>query len=304
MTPYELFIEPWTIGSWMWRGTLAAMLAALPCALVGVFLYLRRMSLIADALSHTALPGIVIAFLLSGSLSPPVMLLGAFISGGLSTAAIESISHSKLVKADAAIGIVFSALFAFGVILLSMFVHDAHIDTQCVLFGDVLGISDESLVTLAISSPLVMLGVVMGWRWLVATSFDEGFARNLGLPVSLIHYSLMGAVAVTTVAAFEAIGAILAIAMIIVPAATAHLFADRMRTMWGVALLHAALSSLLGMYTAVWFDVSAAGSIVVVGGLFYLLAVCFAPSHGLWRRLVRRAPSSAPTPARPVSLKE
>ena len=287
----ELLLEPWRSGAWMWRGTLAALLAALPCAAVGVFLYLRRMSLIADALTHTALPGIVIAFLLSGSLAPPVMLLGAFLSGGLCTAAIETISRSRLVKSDAAIGIVFSALFALGVILLSVFVHDAHIDTQCVLFGDVLGISDDSLLTLALATPSVLLGVALLWRWLVLTSFDQSFARTLGLPVGALHYALMGAVAVTTVAAFEAIGAILAIAMIIVPAATAHLLVKRMRAMLWVALSHAVLSSLLGMYTAVWFDVSAAGSIVVVGGALYLMAVLCSPSYGLFaQRKTRRRP--------------
>lgn len=290
MTWYELFIEPWTLGRWMQRGVLAATLASVPCAMIGVFLYLRRLSLVADALSHTALPGIVIAFLLSGSLSSPVLLIGALLSGGVTTAAIEYVSRSKLVRADAAIGIVFSSLFAVGVILLSVFVEDAHIDTQCMLFGDVLGISDESLWTLALVGPVVILAVVVGWRALVLTSFDADFARTLGWPVSLIHYVLMGAVALVTVAAFEAIGAILAIAMLIVPAATAHLLSNRMSTMVLWALLHACSSALLGMYAAVWFDVSAAGAIVLVEGLFYLLAAFLAPGHGMvWRALRLRA---------------
>lgn len=287
MNLYELFIEPWMLGQWMQRGVLAAMLASVPCALIGVFLYLRRLSLVADALSHTALPGIVIAFLLSGSLSSPVLLLGALLSGGVTTAAIEYVSRSKLVRSDAAIGIVFSSLFAVGVILLSVFVKDAHIDTQCMLFGDVLGISDESLWTLAMVSPSVLIGVLVGWRALVLTSFDADFARTLGWPVSSMHYMLMGAVALVTVAAFEAIGAILAIAMLIVPAATAHLLADRMRGMILWALLHACSSSLLGMYAAVWFDVSAAGAIVLVEGALYLVAVLFAPAHGILQKFFR-----------------
>ena len=277
---YELFIEPWTLGDWMQRGMLAATLASVPCALLGVFLYLRRLSLVADALSHTALPGIVVAFLFSGSLSSPVLLLGAVLSGGISTAAIEYFSRSRLIRSDAAIGIVFSSLFAVGVILLSVFVKDAHIDTQCMLFGDVLGISTESLWTLGIVSPLIILCVLACWRVLVLTSFDEEYARALGWPVSLIHYALMGGVAMMTVAAFEAIGAILAIAMIIVPAATAHLLSDRMKHMAIWAVAHALLSSLAGMYVAVWLDVSAAGAIVMVGGILYLCAVFFSPSHG------------------------
>ncbi len=289
MSPHELFIEPWTIGAWMWRGTLAASLAAVPCAVLGVFLYLRRLSLIADALTHVALPGIVAVFLMTGSMEPLPMLLGAAAVGALASYAIENLASRDGVRSDAAIGIVFTALFAVGVILLSTSVQNAHIDTQCVLFGDVLGISDESLLLLGVVAPLVCLCVALGWRWLGLVSFDPGLAVNLGLPVAFVHYALMGGVSVATVASFEAIGAILAIAFIIVPAATAHILADRLHVMVGIAVAHALTSVLVGMYTAVWFDLSASGCIVCVGGALYAAAFLFAPRHGVMTTALRRS---------------
>lgn len=286
---YELFIEPWTLGAWMWRGTLTACLTAIPCGVLGVFLYLRRMSLMADALTHIALLGVVVAFLISGSMEPLPMLLGAGGVGVFASVMIESLSKRKHVRADAAIGIVFTACFALGVILLSLFVKDAHIDTQCVLFGDVLGVSNDSMILLAIVAPLVLLGVALAYRWLAVVSFDKDFARQIGIPVTLVHYGLMIATSMTTVASFEAVGAILAIAMIVVPAATAHLLSDRLPTMLGVSILHGLISAFVGMYVSIWAEVSSAGSIVVVGGVLYMLAFIFAPKHGVVsRRLQKR----------------
>lgn len=284
---YDLFVEPWTSGAWMWRGMLASILAAIPLALLGVFLYLRRMSLVADALSHVALLGIVAAFLLTGSLDGPVMLAGAALVGLLAAVAIEALAKRPKVRPDAAIGIVFTILFALGVILLSTSVHDAHIDTQCVLFGNVLAISDRALWMLATVAPLVILGVAIFFRWLEITSFDAAMAASLGVPVGALHYGLMSAVSVTTVASFETVGAILAIALMIVPAATAHLVADRLSTMLLVAVAHAVASAVLGMYVSVWFDASTAGAIVVVGGALYALAFIFA-RHGLLRSALAR----------------
>lgn len=280
----ELFVDPWYWGDWMWRGMLAAALSAVPLALLGVFLYLRRLSLIADALAHVALPGIVVAFLLTGTLDGPVMLVGAAAMGLLAAVSIEGLSRQPEVRPDAAIGIVFTVLFAVGVILLSTTVRDAHIDTQCVLFGNVLGISDRALWMLAGVAPTVAILVAIFYRWLSVSSFDPTLAAGLGIPVGALHYGLMTAVSVTTVASFEAVGAILAIAMIIVPAATAHLVADRLWVMLAVAVAHAIVSTVLGMYAAVWMNTSAAGAIVVVGGCLYAIAFLFAPRHGrIWR---------------------
>jgi manganese/zinc/iron transport system permease protein len=267
---------------------LAALLVAIPCAVLGVFLYLERMSLLSDALAHVALPGIVVAFLLSGSLEGPTMVAGAAAVGLLSSFLIKALARRPHVRPDAAIGIVFTVLFAGGVILLSTMVRDAHIDTQCVLFGNVLAISDRTLWTLAVVSPIVLGLVAVFWRWLAVTAFDSNLAVNIGVPVALVHYGLMTGVSVTTVAGFEAVGAILVIALIIVPAATAHVLCDRLHSMVGVAVLHAVLSTVVGMYASVWLNCSSAGAIVVAGGLFYGMAFVFGPRHGLWVRWMRR----------------
>lgn len=288
MSLYELFVEPWTIGAWMWRGTLTACLSAVPCALLGVFLYLRRMSMIADALTHIALLGVVVAFLVSGSMEPLPMLIGAGSVGVGASVLIEGLSKRKNVRSDAAIGIVFTACFALGVILLSLFVHDAHIDTQCVLFGDVLGVSNDSIILLGVVSPMVIVGVLVFYRWLAAVSFDADFARQVGLPVTAVHYGLMIATSMTTVASFEAIGAILAIALIVVPAAFAHTLADRLPAMLGWAVLHGLISAVVGMYASIWAEVSSSGAIVVTGGVLYMLAFCFAPKYGVITRRFRR----------------
>lgn len=297
---FDALIEPWTWGAWMWRGMLAAGLVAIPCAVLGVFLYLKRMSLISDALAHVALPGIVVAFLLTGSLDGPTMILGAALVGLLSSFLIEALSKRPNVRPDAAIGIVFTVFFAAGIVLLSTLVKDAHIDTDCVVFGNVLAISDRTLYTLVVVAPIVLGLVAVFWRWLAITSFDANLARNLGIPVVAVHYGLMTAVSVTTVASFEAVGAILVIALIIVPAATAHILTDRLETMTAVAVLHAVVSTVVGMYASVWLNCSSAGAIVVVGGLLYICAFMFGPRHGVVSGWFRRRNNR--TRARAVSV--
>ncbi|RAL23569.1 iron ABC transporter [Lujinxingia litoralis] len=280
----------------MWRGMLTLNLVAITSAVLGVFLYLRRMSLIADALAHVALPGIVVAFLVTQSLHGGVMLAGAALMGLLTAAAIEWVSRRPTVRSDAAIGVVFTALFALGVILLSTRVRDAHIDTHCLLYGDVLGVSDRALGLVGVTAPAVLGLVAVFYRWLNVSSFDPKYAVALGIPVSALSYGLMSAVTVTAVAGFEAVGAVLVIALIIVPGATAHLLARNLKGMLLVSVAHGVLSSWVGMYLAIALNISAAGAVVVVGGLLYAVAFVFAPGHGrlwLWRQR-HRSSSRAP----------
>jgi manganese/zinc/iron transport system permease protein len=286
---YELIVEPWYWGAFMWRGMLAAVLSSVMLSVVGVFLYLRRMSLLADALAHVALPGIVAAYLLTGSVHPLVMLAGATATGLLASVAIEGLANLPNVRSDAAIGIVFTSMFAVGVIAISRYVRGAHIDTQCVLYGNVLGISNTSLWLLGVTCPVVVIGVLVAYRWLTVSSFDPTLAASLGVPTGMVHYGLMTGTSMATVASFEAVGAILAIAMIIVPAATAHLLCDRLPAMLAVAVGHGLLSAVLGMYASVWFNCSTAGAMVVVGGGLYAIAFMLAPTHGwVWRARRRR----------------
>jgi manganese/zinc/iron transport system permease protein len=271
-------LEQLISGAWFWRGMAAALLAALPCAMVGVFLYLRRMSLVADALAHIALLGIVLAFLLTGSTSVWALMLGALITSAVASLLIQMLSEHKLAREDAAVGIVFTAMFALGVILLTTQVRGVHLDTHCALFGDVLGVSDASLWMLGVTAPLVASAIGVGWRWLALSSFDAGMARAMGVPVGAVQAGLLLLASWTTTACFEAVGAILCVAMMIVPAAFAHLLADRLRGMIGWALAHAAVSAVAGMVLSVLLNVSTSGMMVVVGGALY------AGAFG-WRRL-------------------
>ena len=282
----QWLVDPWYWGDWMWRGMLTVHLVAIGCAVLGVFLYLRRMSLLADALAHVALPGVVAAFMISGSLDASVMVLGAVVVGLVTAVSIQALANRPNIRSDAAIGIVFTSLFAGGVILLSTVVRDAHIDTHCLLFGDLLGVSDRAILLVVTVVPAVLVLVALFYRWLAVSSFDIRFAAAIGIPVAAVNYGLMTAVTVTVVAGFEAVGAILVIALIIVPAATAHLLADRLWAMISWSVAHAVVSCWVGMYLAIAVNTSAAGAIVCVGGGLYLLAFLFSPRHG---RVVRWA---------------
>lgn len=286
MSAWQLFIEPWTIGDWMWRGMLTAMLVAVPCAVLGCFLYLRRMSLLSDALAHVALPGVVGAYLLTGRTDTVAVLLGALFAALVTTFLVQFIERRSRTKSDAAIGIVFTALFALGVIMLTALAGDAHLDLNCVLFGDVLGVADHSIWLLAVVT-VVVLGLVGAfYRPLQLTTFDASMAAAVGIPVALIHGTTMAAISVTTVASLEAVGAVLVIAMIITPAATAHLLTHRLHTMLVVATGHALLSGVIGMYVSIWINCSTAGAMVCAGMALY--AAAFARVRYLhWRNKVR-----------------
>lgn len=276
-----LFIEPWQYGSWMWRAVVSGLLVSIPCAVLGCFLYLRRMSMLVDAISHVALPGIVAAFLVVGRIEGFAMLAGATIAGLIASMLIATLQRIPTVKNDAAIGIVFTSMFALGVIALTVFVKGAHLDLQCVLFGDILGISDSSLMTLSIVGPVTLVLIGIFWRWLSITSFDPGYAAAIGIPVVALHYGIMIVTSMSTVAGFEAVGSILVIAFVVTPAATAHKLTDRLSTMIAVAAAHAVVSTLIGVYISIWWNFSTTGTIVVVGMLIYLLTFVFAPKYGM-----------------------
>ncbi len=286
MTPYELFIEPWTIGDWMWRGMLTATVVSVPCALLGCFLYLRRMSLLSDALAHVALPGIVGAYLLTGRSDTLAILLGATFAALVTTFLVQFVERQSRTKSDAAIGIVFTALFAVGIIMLTAWASDAHLDLNCVLFGDVLGVADHSIWILGVITVVVGTLIFFFYRPLQFATFDWASAASAGIPVTLIHGCLLAAVSVTTVASFEAVGAVLVIAMIIAPAATAHLLTRRLHTMLGIALAHGLISAAIGMYVSIWINCSTAGAMVCAGMFLYALA--FARTRALhWRNKLR-----------------
>lgn len=284
---------------------LIGVLASVACALPGNFLILRRQALIGDAISHVVLPGIVVAFLVTGAVAALPMLLGAAGAAIVAVILIEAIKRLGRIEPGAAMGVTFTSLFAGGVLLLEQSdTSQVHLDVEHALMGNL-----ESLVWLratgwsSLVDPWALAGVpeelgriavvclgvilltVVFWRWLKISTFDESFARTLGLPVSAIGLGLVVTAAVAAVAAFDAVGSIIVIAMFICPPATARLMTNGLerQVLWSVvfAMLSAVLGYVLAGYGPLWLGadnaVSAAGMIATVSGLILGLACLFGP---------------------------
>ncbi|GJM30531.1 MAG: manganese transport system membrane protein MntD [Cyclobacteriaceae bacterium] len=261
---------------------LAGSLVAIPCGLLGCYLILRKMAMIGDAISHAVLPGIVIAFFVSGSREPVSMLLGAGILGILTTFLIEFFHTKARLQTDAAIGVTFTWLFALGVILISVFAGQVDLDQDCVLYGEIayvpidLWITDSGRIMgprviyiMGMVFLVVLCFILIGYKELFLTTFDPAFASATGISVALWHYLLMGAVSFTTVGAFESVGAILVVAFLIVPPATAYLLTEDFKKMMLITALLGLVISFCGYYLAVWLDGSIAGAMSVVAGLIF-----------------------------------
>lgn len=279
---------------------LAGVLAASACALLGSFLVLKRMSLLGDAISHAVLPGIALAFLLTSSRNMVPMLAGATAFGLLTVVLSETLHQKWRVQEDAAIGIIYTALFSLGVLLVTLYAGQIDLDQDCVLYGEIAYTPLDILIVHGHNlgpRPVWLLGLVflfdlvyvlLFYKELKITAFDAGLAASLGFNVSLIRYSLMGVVAFTTVAAFESVGAILVVAMLIVPAAAAYLWTDRLAHMLTLSVLLGAASSVLGYGLAATLDGSIAGAMAVAGGAIFLFSVIFSPHYGLFGRMLNR----------------
>ncbi len=290
----------WTgLDTWI---VVTAVLTSLACALLGNFLILRRMSMMGDAISHAVLPGLAIAFLISGSRGSWMMLAGAAVVGVLTAVFTQWISHFGRVEESASMGVVFTGLFALGLILIVRAADAVDLDPGCVLYGAIeltpldtvrLGGRDIPRAALMTGGVLVadLVFVLLFFKELRISSFDPALSTAMGIHARLMHYLLMVFVAVTTVAAFESVGSILVIAMLIVPGAVAHLLTDRLPAMVLVSLLVAAGCALLGHIAALtvptWWgfpDTSTSGSIAVVLGLVFLVTMFGAPRYGIISR--------------------
>ncbi len=275
-----------SVGGWI---VLTGIATNAACAVVGCFLVLRRMSLMGDAISHAVLPGLVLAFLFSGSMSILPLFVGAAAVGIVTTFLTQSLHQYARVPSDASMGVVFTSLFALGVVLVKKYVSGLHFDIACVYEGSLeLVPFAEPVAGLPrpLFTTLVVLGInlvilVLFWKELKVSSFDPSLASTMGFSATAMHYLLMVMVAVTTVASFEAVGSILVVAMLIVPAATAHLLCDRLGIMIALSVAIGAASALLGYAAGVWFDTNLAGMMTVVAGGIYALAVFLSPRHGI-----------------------
>jgi manganese/zinc/iron transport system permease protein len=281
---------------------ITASLVATCCALLGCFLVLRRMAMVGDAISHAVLPGIVIAFLLSGSRDSTTMLLGAGALGIFTTFLIEFFNKKIKLQTDAAIGVTFTWLFAIGVILISLYAGKVDLDQDCVLYGEIAyvpldmvftdsGIALAPKAVIVTSAVLAVILIVIGlfYKELLITSFDPGFAGTLGMSAALWHYILMALVSTTTVASFESVGAILVVALLTVPPASAYLLTDNFKKMLLIACLVSVGSSILGYWMAALMDGSIAASIATVSGLVFALTFVFSPRYGLLAKRLQQS---------------
>jgi manganese/zinc/iron transport system permease protein len=291
-----------------WTVAIAA-LSAMACALPGSFLVLRKMSMMGDAISHAVLPGLAVAFLITHSRSSVTMLIGAAIVGVLTAVFTEWIRRTGRVDEGASMGVVFTILFAIGLILIRKAADHVDLDPDCVLNGSLDLAVLDTVSWLGIETPraaLVTGGMFLAnllfvgllYKELKISSFDPALATTLGINAKLLHYVLMTVVAVTTVCAFESVGSILVIAMLIVPPAAAHLLTDRLSVMLVLSVLIAAVSAGMGHVGAIvvppWLgfpgvSTSTAGMVGVMAGLLFTLALLVGPRHGVISRWLHRA---------------
>lgn len=272
-------------------------LVAVSCSLVGCFLVLRRLSMLGDAISHAVLPGIVIAFMFTGSRNVVPMLVGAMAMGILTAFLVDLLSRFGKLQSDAAIGVTFTWLFAIGVILVSKFTGMVDLDVDCVLYGEIIfapldtfswgayNLGPRAAWLTGVVSLANLLFIFLGYKQLKICSFDPALAAAIGINVALWHYLLMGFVSLTTVASFESVGAILVVAMLIVPPNTAYLLTDRLSAMLAIAALAGVISAVGGYALAAWLDGAVAGAMAVVSGILYALAALFGPRHGVIPRM-------------------
>jgi manganese/zinc/iron transport system permease protein len=266
---------------------------AAACALVGSFLVLRRQSMLADAVSHAILPGIVLAFFWTESLTSPLLLIAAAGTGVVTVFLIEALERTRLVKTDAAIGLVFPALFALGVVLVARYASDVHLDTDAVLLGDPAfswierfapagrDLGPLALWTMGGVLLLNLAFVAALFKELKLATFDAALAGALGFAPALMHYALAALVSITAVGAFDVVGSVLVVALMVAPPSAAYLLTDRLPRMIGLAVLIGVLSAVLGYALARAMDASIAGSMAAAAGGLFLLAFLFARERGL-----------------------
>ena len=266
---------------------LTASLVALNASVLGVFLVLRKMSMMGDAISHSVLPGIVVAYFFAGDRTSPLLLLAATLTGVLTAFLIDWLSRRARIQNDASIGITYTLLFAVGMIMISgWFKGNVDIDLDCVLYGDIalinldkvivdqnLYLGPRALWVEIVASVIILLVVLFGFKGFKLLSFNEDFGWSLGLNMRRIHYIMMGLVSMVTVVSFEVVGAVLVVGFLIIPAATAYLLTRKLIPMILWACGAGILAVIVGFYLAVWLNVSITGAMISVSGILFFMVM-------------------------------
>ena len=279
---------------------LIAVVVAIACAIPGVFLVLRKMALISDAISHSILPGIVIGFFITQDLNSPLLILLAAVTGVITVVLVEMIQKTGLVKEDTAIGLVFPSLFSIGVIMIAKNANDVHLDVDAVLLGELafapfdrlllsgIDLGPKSLWVMGIVLLSTIILLILFFKELKVSTFDTGLSSALGFSPIILHYGLMSVSSITVVGAFDAVGAILVVALMIAPAATAYLLTNNLKKMLWLSIGFGVFSALAGYWLAHLIDASISGSMTTVLGIVFLIVYLFAPRKGLISVLYRQ----------------
>ena len=268
-------IEPLQYG-FMQRSLVVAVIVGIICAVVGCYLMVQRLALLGDAISHSVLPGLAIAFMMGANI-----FLGAFIAGIISTVFINIIRTRSQIKEDAAMGIVFSAFFALGITLITIIQKDNKIDLNHFLFGNILGVTLGDVRDTLIIAIVVLTIVILLYKELLFYTFDKLGAQAVGLPVNILDFSLMILIGMTIVASLKAVGVILVLSLLITPAATAYLLVTRLHQMMFLGVGFGILSSISGMYISYFYNLPSGPAIVLVATGFFILAFLFSPTQGI-----------------------
>lgn len=273
----DWIIQPLSYG-FMQRGLIAAFIVGTLCALIGCFVILRSMAFLGDALAHSILPGIAVAYLLGGNL-----LIGALVAAGIVAIGIGFFSRGGLVKEDTAIGIIFAAALSLGVALISS-IRTYAVDLSHILFGNILGVSSENLWTIAGISLFIIALIVIFYRPMLVMTFDPVLAKTLRWPTELIRYLMLVLLAVTIVISLQTVGIGLVTAMLVTPSAAAYLLSRRLPTMMILSMIIGAASSIIGLYLSYYLNIASGASIVLVATTVFLFVYLFAPGRGILRK--------------------
>jgi ABC-type Mn2+/Zn2+ transport system permease subunit len=259
---------------YMVRAILVSGLIGGVCAFLSCFVTLRGWSLMGDALSHSVVPGVVIAYILKLP-----FVAGAFLTGLLAAAGMGFVKTKTALREDAVIGVGVTSFFAVGILLISLF--PSSVDLRTIIFGNILGIADRDIIQVVAISLVTLAVLGVKWRDLLLFCFDPNQARTMGLNVPVLHFTMLTLLSATGVAALQTVGAVLVVAMLVTPGATAYLLTDRFSRMLGIAVALGVGTSLIGAYASYFFDGSVGGCIVTLQALLFVVTLVLAPKHGI-----------------------
>lgn len=286
MNPLDFLLEPLQY-EFMQRALATTVIAATVCAVLSCWLVLIGWSLMGDAVSHAVLPGVALAYIFGAPFA-----LGAVVFGFLAVGLIGTIRGTSRVKEDAAIGIVFTTLFAFGLVLISMVPSQTNLHN--IIFGNILGVSVADLAQIILLAGIALTVLLIKRRDLTLYAFDPTHAHAIGLNPRMLGAVLLGLLALTAVVALQVVGVVLVVAMLIVPGATAYLLTDRFSRMLILAPCISVSASAVGMFVSYWIDASSGGVVVVLQGLVFFAVYLFSPRHGVLRKLWLRSTAARP----------